>query len=61
MEGQRMEASEMVKTSLETHRHQIDEQQQRYYQSLSERMEQGMDELDRKRSHSEAHRRKQTR
>jgi len=54
-EGKRQEASELLNKILLTHQNRINGETNMHYQSMSQRMVNGMDELDRKRSHSDAY------
>ena len=54
-EGKRQEASELLNNILVTHRTRIDHETGMHFQSMSQRMAQGMDELDRKQSHNDAY------
>jgi len=54
-EGRRQEASELLKNILEKHQTRVDKETRQHYQDMSARMAVGMDELDRKRSHSDAY------
>jgi Ca-activated chloride channel family protein len=60
-EGQLKKASDLVRESLKKHSEKINEEGREYYRSTSERMMEGMDERDRKRTHADAYRRKQRR
>jgi hypothetical protein len=59
--GLRPQASAMLRLSLDKHRNQIDTDLSQNYQAVSDRMARGMDELDRKRIHSETYAQKQRR
>lgn len=54
-EGKRQEASELLNKILETQRDHLNPEMQVRYQNMSQRMAQGMDELDRKRSHFDSY------
>ena len=54
-EGKRQEAGELLNKILVTHQNRINHETNMHYQSMSQRMVNGMDELDRKRSHSDAY------
>ena len=54
-EGKRQEAKEMLDNILTTHQNSINTETRMHYQDMSQRMAYGMDELDRKRSHSDAY------
>ena len=60
-EGRGKEASKWIIERLKKHGEKISKEQREYYRSTSERMLEGMDELDRKRTHADAYRRKQRR
>ena len=60
-EGRGKEANEWIIERLKKHGEKISKEQREYYRSTSERMLEGMDELDRKRTHADAYRRKQRR
>ncbi len=60
-EGRRQEASDMLHESLDAHRMHLPPSVASYYGDMSQRMRRGMDELDRKRSHSESYLFKQRR
>jgi hypothetical protein len=60
-EGKRKEASEMLASTLRMNSPYIASDRSDYYRGLSQRLKEGMNELDRKRSHAESYKRKQRR
>jgi hypothetical protein len=61
LDGKRHEASQLLEKSLYANSPNIGSDIENYYRGMSSRMKKGMDEADRKRSHSEAYKRKQRR